>query len=62
VRRYRITRPADDPKYVLADLEFDGVSEAEAFAAALRDLWGRTDVVGPNPSARVLEVVERNEY
>lgn len=38
VRRYRIARPADDPNYVIAELEFDSSSAAEAFLAALREL------------------------
>ena len=62
VRSYRITRPVDDPNYVVGDLEFDNLSAAEAFAAAIRDLWGRIDVIGPNPRARVLEVVESKKY
>ena len=43
VRRYRISRPTDDPNYVLIDLEFDTMSEAEAFLSALRELWGRVE-------------------
>ena len=62
VRSYRISRPVDDPNYVVGDLEFDNLSAAEAFAAALRDLWGRIDVIGANPRARVVEVVESKKY
>ena len=40
MRRYRVLRAIDDPNYVMIDLEFDSSSEAEAFRAALRDLWG----------------------
>jgi hypothetical protein len=60
VRRYRILRQVDDPGYVLIDLEFDSADEAEAFAAALREIWGRV-VVMRNPQARVAEVVESKE-
>jgi hypothetical protein len=60
VRRYRILRQVDDPGYVLIDLEFDSADEAEAFAAALREIWGRVDVMR-NPQARVAEVVESKE-
>jgi hypothetical protein len=64
VRRYRIVRPTDDPNYVVVDLEFDGVVEAEAFRAALRALW---DDAGArlgleNPKARIVEAVESKEY
>ena len=47
---------------MVGHLEFDDPSAAEAFAVALRDLWGRIDVIGPNPRARVLEVVESKKY
>ena len=38
VRRYRILRATDDPSYVMIDLEFDALSEAEAVKAALGDV------------------------
>jgi hypothetical protein len=65
VRRYRISRPIDDPKYVMIDLEFDSSSEAEAFRTALRGMWGR--VQGQfgwteSPRARIVETVESKEY
>jgi hypothetical protein len=65
VRRYRISRPVDDPKYVLVDLEFDTSREAEEFRVALRDLWGRVqDRFGwaESPRARIVETVESKEY
>ncbi|MGH2451434.1 MAG: hypothetical protein ACRDGE_09240 [Candidatus Limnocylindria bacterium] len=61
VRRYRILRQVDDPNYVMIDLEFDGSSEANTFLAALRDVWGRVDVVR-DPKARIVERVESKEY
>jgi hypothetical protein len=60
VRRYRILRAADDPNYVLIDLEFDSSGEAEAFHGKLRELWGRVDVMR-NPTARVVEIVDSAE-
>lgn len=62
VRRYRVSRPIDDPNYIMVDLEFDSASEAGAFGVALRDLWGRVEVVGENPRARIVEAVESKEY
>ena len=60
VRRYRIVRPIDDPKYTMVDLEFDSSSEAEAFRTALGDVWRRMGI--ENPGARIVEVVESKEY
>lgn len=64
VLRYRILRPNDDPHYVLVDLEFDSLGEAEAFRAALRDLWRRAEAEGlmESPKARIVEAVESKEY
>ena len=36
VRRYQILRLQDDPNYVMIDLEFDTISEAQAFLTAQR--------------------------
>ena len=33
-RCYRIYRPTDDPHYVIVDLEFDNITDAEAALAA----------------------------
>lgn len=63
VRRYRILRPVDDPKFVMVDLEFDSLSEAEACLAALRTLWKRVEgQVMNSPRTRIVETVERKEY
>jgi len=64
VRRYRVLRPIDDPNYVMVDLEFDSSSEAEAFRAALRDVWRRVEAEGlmESPQARIVEAVETKEY
>jgi len=64
VRRYRVLRPTDDPNYIIVDLEFDTSGEAEAFRAALRDLWGRVedDLGLDGPRARIVEAVESKEY
>jgi hypothetical protein len=64
VRRYRVSRLKDDPNHVIVDLEFDSESEAEAFGAALRQLWDRVgaDLGLEGPRARVLETVETKEY
>lgn len=61
VRRHRILRPVDDPRYVMIDLEFDTSREAEACHDALRDLWGRVDVA-QSPRARIVETVDTRDY
>ena len=61
VRRYRITRPVDDPTYVMVDLEFDSREEAEAMHTALRKLWRSPLVSIGAPTARTLAVVEAEE-
>jgi hypothetical protein len=60
VRSYRIYRPADDPNYVIVDLELDGMAEAEAFLGRLRGLWSRAIAQGliQDPRARILEITE----
>jgi len=63
VRRHRVLRPIDDPKYVMIDLEFDSVSEAESVRAALQGLWRRVQgQVMQDPRVRIVEVVESKEY
>ena len=59
VRRYRIFRPSDDPNYVIIDLEFDNLREAENTLAALRNLWVEVEgKVMMNPQTRILNLVE----
>lgn len=64
VRRYRILRPIDDPRYVMVDLEFDDASKAEAFRAALGDLWRRAQAQGliGSPQAQIVEVADDKQY
>jgi hypothetical protein len=64
VRAYRVLRPVDDQAYVMVDLEFNSVSEAEAFRAALERLWARAVEEGliESPRARIVETVESVEY
>ena len=63
VRRYQVLRPADDPNYIMIDLEFDSKGEAETFLAALRELWGRVEgTVMRNPQARIVEKIESKEF
>jgi hypothetical protein len=65
VRRYRISRPVDDPAYIMVDLEFDSAGQAEAFLVGMREVW-RSPQAAPalvgNPRARIVEAVEATEY
>ena len=61
VRRYTVMRAVDDPNYVVIDSEFADVGEAEAMLGALRELWGRVDVMR-DPKTRIVEVTETMEY
>jgi hypothetical protein len=65
VRHYRVLRPIDDPNYIMIDLDFDSVSEAEAFLAAMREVWRSTaaaPALAGDPQARIVEVVESKDY
>lgn len=62
VRRYSIFRPIDDPNYVIIDLEFDKLKEAEYTLTALRNLWGKVEgKVMMNPQTRILDLVETTD-
>jgi hypothetical protein len=61
VRAHRIQRPIDDDKYVILDLDFDGVDNAERFLTFLRtNVWAvkanSPGLVG-SPVTRILEPV-----
>ncbi len=62
VRRYQILRAQDDPNYVMIDLEFDRLGEAEAFLRTMERIWGGPGkAVMQNPRGRVVDRVEVNE-
>jgi hypothetical protein len=72
VRRYRVFRPLNDPKYVIIDLDFDGRADAEAFLDELRGVWSRVDqspglARAPGPAAQpprtqIVEQVDTRAY
>ena len=62
VRRYRVLRPVDDPGYIMVDLEFDTLVQAEATLERLRQLWGRVEgTIINKPQGRLVEVAESVE-
>ncbi len=66
VRRYRVLRAADDPNYVIIDLDFDEAGEAQAYLEALRRAVYMSQEASPasggSPQIRIVEVVESKEY
>lgn len=63
VRQYQILRAADDPNYVMIDLEFDTVEQAEALLNAMRAVWSRIEgKIMTNPKSRIVEKVEEKAY
>jgi hypothetical protein len=63
VRRYRVYRPVDDPRYVIVELDFDAREPAERFVATMRGIWQQVEgslVAGPR--VRIVECVEAHEY
>jgi hypothetical protein len=63
VKKYRICQPVDDPNYVVIELEFENLNDAESALAALRNLWGKVEgTVMFSPKTMILEVAESFEY
>lgn len=65
VRRHRVFRPLDDPRYVVVELEFDSTTEAQACGVALRELWNSRQAAPAllgAPRVRIVETVEDTEY
>jgi hypothetical protein len=63
VRRYTLTRPTDDERTVIGELEFDSLGEAETFAGRLREVWkGLGSEVVADAQLRFTEVLERKQF
>jgi len=62
VRRYQVLRCLAEPNLVMIDLEFETLSQAEAFADRLRALWsGAAKAVTRDPQAWIVERIESAE-
>jgi hypothetical protein len=62
VRRYRVSRPIDNPNFAVIDLEFNTLSEAESLLAAVQQVWQRAvRTLIHDPQWRLSEVVETKE-
>lgn len=59
-RGFAIRQPADDPKYLMLDLEFEGASQAAAFATFLEQrVWSSPDsapALAGVPRTRILDL------
>ena len=66
VRRHQIFQPADDPNYVVLDLEFESEDEAEAFLGWLgREVWSSREAspaLAGDPQTHIAKVMESQEY
>lgn len=60
VRSYQVMRPVDNTNYVMVDLLFDTVKEAETMLDELRVLWSKVQgaVLAQEPATRIIELVE----
>ena len=62
VRHYRVYRLSDDPNYVVIDLEFETVDNAQLSLNALKNLWSKVEgTVMINPKTRILDIVDDKE-
>jgi hypothetical protein len=62
VRGYRVLRSIEDPNFVMIDLEFDSVEEAEGLLSKMRQIWsGPGKAVMRDPQARIAQSVETQE-
>jgi len=59
VKRYRVYRPADDDLFIIIELDFDNLEQAQSTQAALNRMFGNIDgkiIFGPQ--TKILNVVE----
>jgi len=62
VVRYSILQPVDNPKYILIDLEFNNLKNAEDSLVELQKLWGKVEgKLIMNPKTRILNKIESVE-
>lgn len=62
VRRYSVHRAVADPNFVMIDLEFDALPDAERLLEQLRQLWaGPGGAVMRNPQAWIVDTIATEE-
>jgi len=63
VIRYKIFRLANNPNYVIVELEFDNFDKAKKLLANLQQLWRQVEgKVITGPKGRIIELAETKEY
>lgn len=63
VRRYRVSRPIDNPNFAMIDLEFDSLQDAEALLAGVQQVWERVNgTLIKDPQWQLSEVVQTKEF
>lgn len=56
VRQARIQQPVDDPAYVVIDLDFDTIGEADKFLTFLHEtVWPTATALASPPQTRILQ-------
>ncbi len=62
VKRYRIYRPTDDEKFVVIDLEFDNLEQAQAAQTALQNIFPKIEgSIVFSPQLKILNIIEDSE-
>jgi hypothetical protein len=62
VIQYSIFRLLNDPNYIVLDLQFETLQQAEDALTALRALWGKVEgQIMMNPQTRLLNLVETKQ-
>ena len=62
VVHYSIFRLLNDPNYIVLDLQFETLQQAEDTLTALRALWGKVEgQIMVNPQTRLLNLVETKQ-
>lgn len=64
VQRYAIYQPVDNPQYVLIDLEFGAVAQAEQFLVSMKQIWSSGAAgaaLGGAPRTQILETMEATQ-
>ncbi len=64
VQRYSIYQPVDNPRYVLIDLEFETVSQAERLLDTMKLIWSSGaagPALGGEPRTQILETRESTQ-
>lgn len=62
VRRFRVSRPVDNPNFAIIDLELDSLGQAEALLGAVQQVWkGAAATIINNPAWQISEIIETKE-